>query len=622
MQEINFDEMTKEELIKYIKDLDEIRSGKLGLVWDKEKEPEQIVLECNKKIPVLQEMLEKNILCNHRAIAQNNLLIEGDNFHSLSVLSYTHQEKIDVIYIDPPYNTENDNFIYNDKYVNKEDGFKHSKWLNFMEKRLQIAKSLLKEDGCIMISINENELFVLKLLCDKIFGEDNYLTMFSIKVRHEDRILKGDKDFHEVTEFLLFYQKTSKFVVSKREEENASYDKYKYIIEELINNPETEYIGNKKMQKFKPGEYLIKKVDPSKTALSVTNIRGSIKEGNSSGRFFMSYLNSRFEKEAGFLYKVSDIGADGLGYRYFRIPDKKQNRKNGDYYQGIPVNNANIQKFPFPNYLDFEVDFNNVAKEGAVEFRNGKKPIEFLKFLFTIAGLKKKKDAIVLDFFAGSGSTGHALLDFNREFGGNRKFILCTNNEISEKLEKEFIKKNSLTKVEFKKIKQNNDTIWMEYLNQNGICSTVTYPRMKNIIQGYDNFEPLIGNLIYYKTNFVDITGSKDQLYYDLTDKCIPMLCVKEDTHILVEENEEYKIYTDNRYTKYTCVYFDAFGLNYDIFIQKLKTIKDYKALYIFTLGNEINENELIDVDNYSIEPIPYKILELYKRIVALSKGY
>ena len=620
MQDINFDEMTKEELIRHIKNLDEIQSGKLGLVWDKEKEPEKIVLECDKNIPVLQEISEKNILCKDQTIAQNNLLIEGDNFHSLSVLSYTHQEKIDVIYIDPPYNTENDNFIYNDKYINKEDGFKHSKWLNFMEKRLKIAKNLLKEDGCIMISINENELFVLKLLCDKIFGEDNYLTMFSIKVRHEDRILKGDKDFHEVTEFLLFYQKSSKFVVSKREEENTSYNKYIYEIEELISEPEIEYIGNKKMQKFKPGEYLIKKVAPSKSALAVTNIRGSIKEGNSSGRFFMSYLNSRFEKESGYLYKVSDIGADGLGYRYFRIPDKKQNRKNGDYYQGVPVNNANTKKFPFPNYLDFEVDFNNVAKEGGVEFRNGKKPIEFLKFLFTIAGLKQKENAIVLDFFAGSGSTGHALLDFNREYGGNRKFILCTNNEISEKLEKEFRKRNSLTKVELKQIKQNKDIVWVDYLNKNGICSTVTYPRMKNIIHGYDNFEPLMGNLIYYKTTFVDITGSKDQLYYDLTDKCIPMLCVKEDTHILVEENEEYKIYTDNGNTKYTCVYFDAFGLNYDAFIEKLETIEGYKSLYIFTLGNEVNENELIDVENYSIEPIPYKILELYKRIVSLSK--
>src|SRR5699024_10461346 len=125
-------------------------------------------------------------------------------------------------------------------------------------------------------------------------------------------------------------------------------------------------------------------------------------------------------------------GADGLGYRYFTIPEQGKNRKNGDYYQGLPVNRSAVKEFPYPNFLDFEVDFNNVAREGGVEFRNGKKPVEFLKFLFTMGGLEDKTEAVVLDFFAGSGSTGQALLEFNREHGGNRKFILCTNNEISK----------------------------------------------------------------------------------------------------------------------------------------------------------------------------------------------
>ena len=136
---MNFEEMTKDELIQYINNLNEERNGKYGLVWDKEKEPEQIVVDCDKYIPVLKEDKEKNI--DNGGI--ENILIEGDNFHSLSVLNYTHKETIDIIYIDPPYNTGNEDFMYNDKYVDVEDGYRHSKWLNFMQKRLKLARNLL-----------------------------------------------------------------------------------------------------------------------------------------------------------------------------------------------------------------------------------------------------------------------------------------------------------------------------------------------------------------------------------------------------------------------------------------------------------------------------------------------
>ena len=504
--------------------------------------------------------------------------------------------------------------------MDADDGFRHSKWLNFMEKRLRLARDLLKEDGCILISINENELFVLKLLCDRIFKEKNYLTTFSVKVRHEDRILKGDKDFHEVTEFLLFYRKSDKFRVSKRREDNSSIEKYVYRVQELTDAPEEERMGSKTVYKFRPDQYKIIKGKPSADALSVTNIRGSLKEGNSSGRFFMAYLNERFESEAGFLYKVMDMGADGLGYRYFTIPEQGKNRKNGDYYQGLPLNRSAVKEFPYPNFLDFEVDFNNVAREGGVEFRNGKKPVEFLKFLFTMGGLKDKPEAVVLDFFAGSGSTGQALLEFNREHGGNRKFILCTNNEISKQTEKNFRKEKSLSKKQFDGMKEKKDPAWLDYAEENGICSSVTWPRMQNVLQGYDEYEPLEGNLLYYRTNFVGLSGSRDQLYYDLTEKCIPMLCVKEGTHVLKEATEEFRIYTDGEEKGYTCVYFDVFGMDYDLFVERLEQLQGPKALYIFALGDQVDERELMDVEDYRIEPIPYRILELYKKVVRLSK--
>ena len=197
---MKFDELTKEELIEYINNLGEELNGKYGLVWDKEKEPEKIVVDCDKMIPILKEIDTKNI--NKGGV--DNILIEGDNFHALSILNYTHRGSVDVIYIDPPYNTGHEDFMYNDKYIDLEDGYRHSKWLNFMEKRLKIAKNLLTENGLIFISIDDNELYQLKLLCDKVFGDNRFLCnitvetsngVFGLKAKHVNKTIVKCKDY-------------------------------------------------------------------------------------------------------------------------------------------------------------------------------------------------------------------------------------------------------------------------------------------------------------------------------------------------------------------------------------------------------------------------------------------
>ena len=111
-----------------------------------------------------------------------NFLIEGDNLHSLKLLEKTHRNKIDVIYIDPPYNTGNKDFIYDDHYIDKNDGYAHSKWLSFMSKRLEIARNLLSKTGVIFISIDNNEYANLRLLCDQIWGESNFVTTIHIEL--------------------------------------------------------------------------------------------------------------------------------------------------------------------------------------------------------------------------------------------------------------------------------------------------------------------------------------------------------------------------------------------------------------------------------------------------------
>ena len=373
-----------------------------------------------------------------------NIYIEGDNLEALKLLRNDYYSRIKMIYIDPPYNTGND-FIYKDNYsIGKEfneiidedrDEYDdllgkncknaarfHSNWLNMMYPRLKVARDLLRDDGVIFISINEEELFNLKLISDEIFGGGNYLTTFTIKIRHEDRILKGDKDFHEVVEYLLLYRKSDAFVAVKREKDNTSIENYIYEIVEKNDKPKILEIDGRQVEMFKPGEYELLRKSPNVHLLKRINIRGSLKEGNSSGRFYMAHLE-QYSNQKGLLFKVPNMGADGWGYRYFMTPETDK-RVNGDYFQGVPLNRKDILEIPYPNFLDFEAEFNRVGYEGGVEFRNGKKPVRFIMKLMEIAGLKHDQEGIILDFFAGSSSAAHATMAMNAEDKGQRKYIM------------------------------------------------------------------------------------------------------------------------------------------------------------------------------------------------------
>ena len=170
----NLQELTDEQKSALLELLHEKKQ--YGLVW--ENHEEDVEEQLREQLPVLKEVPEHRILSEDKD-APNHILIEGDNLHALTSLCYTHEGKIDVIYIDPPYNTGNKDFVYNDSFVDSEDGYRHSKWLSFMEKRLRIAKKLLSDKGVIFISIDDNEQANLKLLCDEMFGERNYLNNFA-----------------------------------------------------------------------------------------------------------------------------------------------------------------------------------------------------------------------------------------------------------------------------------------------------------------------------------------------------------------------------------------------------------------------------------------------------------
>ncbi len=596
----DYSKLSKEDLLKVVENLESRK--KYGLIWDEERTKEQFEKESEDALPILKEVKGKEIKTDPSKPI--NILIEGDNYHALSVLNYTHEGKIDVIYIDPPYNTENKEFKYNDSYVDGTDVYRHSKWLSFMNKRLRLAKKLLNRSGAIFISINEEELAQLKILCDEIFDESNYLTTFTIKVRHEDRILKGDKDFHEVVEYLLLYRRSNEFKPLKRQKDNTSMAAYIYEVKELGKKPKILEIANKRVEVFKPGDYVIEKGEPSEHKLKKINIRGSIKEGNSSGRFYMKYLDKLAEKNMGHLYKVEGIGSDCLGYRYFLLP-KSAKKANGDYFQGIPVNREDIKEFPFPNYFDFEEDFNTVGYEGGVDFRNGKKPIIFIKKILEIARCIENKKALILDFFAGSGSTGHAVFECNSKDSGDRKFILCTNNEVDYKTD--LILKGKGFKIGDK-----------EY-EQAGICRNITYPRMRNVIYGYTSqknrkIEGFGGNLKYYKTAFVKKSISRDNLKIRITLECTEMLCLREEIFDEVKKTAHYRIFKNNE--RIMGVYYSLEHSELSSLKRDLDKLQGNKILYCFTLDPlGLDKNDFNDWDGVTLEPIPQKILDIYEDI-------
>lgn len=328
-----------------------------------------------------------------RLAKRDNLIIRGNNLLTVKSLEKRYGGNVKLIYIDPPFNTGADSFNYNDQ-------FKQSTWLTFMRNRLSMAKNLLSEDGLLFVHISYHNQAYLKVLLDEIY-KLGYICTFNLLVRHPDRILKADKVFHDVVEYLLVYAKNPKTKIGKPEVESG-LDRYIYSIEELTEGNQLDDEGLEDVIYFLPDEYVINKTEPQKSNLKRISIRGSLKDGNSSGRFYEKYLapkKSEFPPHT--LFKVPNIGNDGLGYRYFYTP--KEGRQNGGYYQGVPEDYTGTREKPYANFMDFVNAYNNVGYEGGVDFRNAKKPESLIMKIFEIADVDE--DDLVMDFFLGSGTT-------------------------------------------------------------------------------------------------------------------------------------------------------------------------------------------------------------------------
>lgn len=669
-------DINKEELLVKIRELEkkvailnsQLKEKRFGLTWI--DVPEAFDKESEGKIPVLEEVPELAIH-NHDG-KPTHILIEGDNYHALTCLNYTHHGLIDVIYFDPPYNTGSDGFSYKDKRFLEEfpDGtpipknhpLRHSTWLSFMSKRISLARKLLKDDGVMFVSINEDEFANLKLLLDQIMDSSNYVTTFTIKVRHDDRILKGDKPIHETTEFLLMYRNSERFDINKRIVDNSDPSEYRYEIKETNPNPEIIELGGRQVCVFKPGEYEIVEFPADFSHLKSINIRGSIKTGNSSGRFHMSYLEER-NTLFNYLYKVPNMGDDGRGFRYF-LTRSNENMANGFYFQGAPIDRQDTKKIPYPNYFNLEEEFNKVGTEGGVPFDGGKKPIAFINKLIEIS--KGDKDGLlILDFFAGSGSTGHAIIEKNVTSKNNQVILIQLPEltyEIKDgvKVAKDYCKNvfnagfDNLTQITYQRMRNvisgyssiaPVSTVLMEekidiaklanineYLSKahstkelednlfdkvdvefiDGVLRVVGKNKKKQTFKGRGN------SLKYYRTAFVgDNTPKKasDEDKLCLAKKAGCLLSLAENTLYEKTTTDYYQIFSDEN-GKWTCVYFQEDYSCFEEFKKKVKKLDGKKIVYVFcwTDGAEF-ASEFDFIKNVEVKNIPKPILDIYKSL-------
>ena len=568
----------KSELIKLLRS-----QKKYGLVWeDKPEDAEQRMVN---EQPVLVEVPERAILSDD-AEAPNHILIEGDNLEALTALSYTHAGKIDVIYIDPPYNTGNKDFIYNDSFVDKEDGYRHSKWLSFMNKRLIIAKNLLADKGVIFISIDDNEQAPLKLLCDEIFGERNFVAKFDWRKKTG---ANDAKDIAVITESILLYSNSKVLAVER----------------EIWNRDE----GSRNMKRFKfsdefvetRGKYYLDTLDRGGLQYS-----DSMNYGIEAPDGGMIYPNGRSEfVNDGWIWKWGkDKVKWGLENKFLEFVKSKKSSGSKytikyKVYENVD-NEGNIRKKVGRAFTNFILEPINqqgnselMALFGEVPFSNPK-PLGLLQYLLNTIVIK---DVTILDFFAGSGTTLHATMQLNAEDGGHRQCILVTNNE-------------------------------------NGICENVTYERNRRVIQGYTTpkGEKVPGltrnNLRYYKTKFVPRDKSPKNLR-NLMALSTDMLCIHNDTYIekpFAGKNINNKIaryFESNDGTKRMLVIYRAEAIQalVELMKQEFKNAESKEngklMVYVFSPNGYAYDDEFEDVaDCVSLCAMPDAVQNAYRRVL------
>jgi adenine-specific DNA-methyltransferase len=541
------------------------KKKKFGLVW--EEREREVNIDDGEYYPYLVK--KGNDFGFDNGDNNKNILIEGDNYHALEILQYTHKGKIDVIYIDPPYNIDKD-LKYGDRWISKEDGYRHSYWLSFMEKRLTLAKELLNREGVICISIDDNEYARLKLMCDDIFAASNFIGVFTKKIGGGKNDSKTIKVNHE---YLLCYGKSDKSRIKLKDE-----------------------------------------VTIKDTTATLQKWGDTEERENRENLWYPIYANIKtkeifFEFKDG-LIEILPIKNDGTE-RYWRwerdtaIEDVKKlclvkgkdDFDNVKYDIHVLTPKGTRKQLPWSSFIP---EFSTGGGSKLTEVLRRKIPKMYpknLEYIKWICSLSTKENPLVLDFFAGSGTTAHALMelinDENSHIGSHSRYILVTNNE-------------------------------------NDICEDVCYRRVENIVNGYSikrkdktiEIPPINSNLEYLKLEtlkYDDKKHSELDIKDFMVDKLLEILKVKEMCFSLKRVSDFlYKFNKENK---------DVYIL-LNIYNMSKKDYEDVKELleqspnsviniYILSLQNHTHyENKLSDINKQIIfEPLPENFLKLLRKI-------
>lgn len=534
----------------------ELTSKKYGLVWEEHQEEVDKKMETH--IPVFSEVPEYELLEDENDTTFN-FLLEGDNLYSLKLLEKTHRGKVDVIYIDPPYNTGNKDFIYNDEFVGREDSFRHSTWLSFLSKRLRIAHKLLSPDGLIFVSIDDNEQAQLKLLMDEVFSEDNFIICMPRITKKSGKTTSAYAKNHD---YILVYTKRDHDIFVMEEHVDGAFkyeDEYvrergKYKLNQTLDYDSLSYSSSLDYPLEIEGEIFY---PGSSKKMWEERQKGNHRRADWAWRWSKKLF--QFGYDNGFVVIKRKKDGSARIYTKTYLNAKIGKDSNGNF---VIEYNKRVKATSSIEYIDNKYSNDNAKKDLSIFGLGDKfdysKPVELIKKLIKAY---YKKDALVLDFFAGSGTTAQAVLELNEEDGGSRRFIVCTNNE-------------------------------------NNICREVTYQRIKSVMTGimasgrkYVNM--IKGNLKYYRTDFVD--KESDELTDELLAHTVEMIQLEHGVSI---HNSQYMIVMDDDEM-------DDLEKNFNIY-------KNIKAVFLNqdVLLSTSQERMLQNVDTFMI-PDYYFDLEL-----------
>lgn len=552
-----------------------------GLVW--EDKPEAAEERLRDNLPILREDKSRALTAAGPDVP-NHILIEGDNLEALTALAYTHASKIDVIYIDPPYNTGKKDFIYNDRFVDSDDSYRHSKWLSFISKRLRVAKQLLSSKGVIFMSIDDNEQASLKLLCDEIWGASNFLGQLILKTATDN----NPSQINTEHEYMLCYCKNKDFQGNWQRKSHAAKLLISVGKNILSAGVSLEYAQNALRKWIKANKALLPQVAhynniDEKGIYSTSNNSSNPHPGGYAYDIIHPVTKLPCPKPANgwrwpqttFL-AYDEAGEIEWGKDHTTQPHvKKRIETSTEYLRSLIYEDNRGTTMSLAEIFGGEKRFDNP------------KPLTVLSRVIDFAS---SLDSIVLDFFAGSGTTLHAVMQLNAEDGGKRQCILCTNNE-------------------------------------NGICEKVTYERNKRVIQGYTkpNGEEVAGltdnNLRYYRTELVD-RGRSTKNMRRLVSLATDMLCIKEDLYAeqrsfagLPTYKNIYR-YFEHHGRKMLIIYDERY---IDEIVEMIKTVKtDSKIkVYVFSPSEDPWEACFEPVcDKVELCALPQAIYNTYNRIL------